>query len=75
MDKPVDILPLGLYCAYCNAPYTGSEAQIRVRGSALRSVMRLVALLGGGIRVDGVDLATIPAFRRAQLGINHVLPA
>ena len=32
MDKPADILPLGLYCAYCNAHFTGSEAQVRVRG-------------------------------------------
>jgi hypothetical protein len=28
VDKPADILPLGLYCAHCNAHYTGSEAQV-----------------------------------------------
>jgi branched-chain amino acid transport system ATP-binding protein len=40
--------------------------------TTLRSVMGLVALLGGRVSVDGVDLATIPAFRRVQLGIGYM---
>ncbi|MGH8768116.1 MAG: ABC transporter ATP-binding protein [Burkholderiales bacterium] len=40
--------------------------------TTLRSVMGLVALVGGKISVDGVDLAQIPAFRRAQLGIGYM---
>jgi branched-chain amino acid transport system ATP-binding protein len=38
----------------------------------LRSVMGLLALVGGRISVDGIDLVRIPAFRRAQLGIGYM---
>jgi branched-chain amino acid transport system ATP-binding protein len=40
--------------------------------TTLRSVMGLLPLLAGRISVDGVDLAQIPAFRRAQLGIGYM---
>ena len=40
--------------------------------TTLRSVMGLLPLIAGRIRVDGVDLAQIPAFRRAQLGIGYM---
>jgi branched-chain amino acid transport system ATP-binding protein len=40
--------------------------------TTLRSVMGLLALIAGRINVDGVDLAQIPAFRRAQLGIGYM---
>jgi branched-chain amino acid transport system ATP-binding protein len=40
--------------------------------TTLRSVMGLVAVVGGKISVDGVDLAQTPAFRRAQLGIGYM---
>ena len=40
--------------------------------TTLRSVMGLLALIAGRISVDGVDLAQIPAFRRAQLGIGYM---
>jgi branched-chain amino acid transport system ATP-binding protein len=34
--------------------------------------MGLLALMAGRISVDGVDLAQIPAFRRANLGIGYM---
>jgi branched-chain amino acid transport system ATP-binding protein len=40
--------------------------------TTLRSVMGLLPLIAGGIRVDGVDLAQVPAFRRARLGIGYM---
>lgn len=40
--------------------------------TTLRSVMGLVALRAGSIRVDGQDLAKLPAFARAKLGIGYV---
>jgi branched-chain amino acid transport system ATP-binding protein len=40
--------------------------------TTLRSVMGLLPLMAGRISVDGVDLAQIPAFRRAQLGIGYM---
>jgi branched-chain amino acid transport system ATP-binding protein len=40
--------------------------------TTLRSVMGLLALIAGRVSVDGVDLAQIPAFRRAQLGIGYM---
>ena len=40
--------------------------------TTLRSVMGLLPLAGGRIVVDGTDLATVPPFRRAQLGIGYV---
>jgi branched-chain amino acid transport system ATP-binding protein len=40
--------------------------------TTLRSVMGLLPLLAGRISVDGVDLAQIPAFRRAKLGIGYM---
>ena len=40
--------------------------------TTLRSVMGLIALMGGKISVDGVDLAQTPAFRRALLGIGYM---
>jgi branched-chain amino acid transport system ATP-binding protein len=40
--------------------------------TTLRSVMGLVAVVGGKISVNGVDLAQTPAFRRAQLGIGYM---
>jgi branched-chain amino acid transport system ATP-binding protein len=40
--------------------------------TTLRSVMGLLALIAGRISVDGVDLALIPAFQRAQLGIGYM---
>jgi branched-chain amino acid transport system ATP-binding protein len=40
--------------------------------TTLRSVMGLLPLAGGRIVVDGTDLAAVPPFRRAQLGIGYV---
>ena len=40
--------------------------------TTLRSVMGLVALTEGRISADGNDLAHVPAFRRAQLGIGYL---
>jgi branched-chain amino acid transport system ATP-binding protein len=40
--------------------------------TTLRSVMGLVALAEGRISADGNDLARVPAFRRAQLGIGYL---
>jgi branched-chain amino acid transport system ATP-binding protein len=40
--------------------------------TTLKSVMGLLALMAGRISVDGVDLAQIPAFRRANLGIGYM---
>ena len=40
--------------------------------STLRSIMGLLPLREGHIRVDGEDLAQIPAFRRARLGIGYM---
>ena len=40
--------------------------------TTLRSVMGLLALIAGRISVDGVDLAQIPAFERARLGIGYM---
>jgi branched-chain amino acid transport system ATP-binding protein len=40
--------------------------------TTLRSVMGLLALIAGRISLDGVDLAQIAAFRRAQLGIGYM---
>jgi branched-chain amino acid transport system ATP-binding protein len=40
--------------------------------TTLRSVMGLVALAEGRISADGNDLAHVPAFRRAQLGIGYL---
>jgi len=40
--------------------------------TTLRSVMGLLTLMDGKISVDGVDLAQVPAFKRAQLGIGYV---
>ena len=40
--------------------------------TTLRSVMGLIALVQGRISLDGTDLAQIPAFGRAQLGIGYV---
>ncbi|HXV07020.1 MAG TPA: ATP-binding cassette domain-containing protein, partial [Burkholderiales bacterium] len=40
--------------------------------TTLRSVMGLLPLAGGRITVDGEDLAQVPPFRRAQLGIGYV---
>jgi len=40
--------------------------------TTLRSVMGLLRLITGRISVDGVDLAQIPAFRRAQFGIGYM---
>jgi branched-chain amino acid transport system ATP-binding protein len=40
--------------------------------TTLRSVMGLVALARGQISVDGADLAQVPAFQRAQLGIGYM---
>jgi branched-chain amino acid transport system ATP-binding protein len=40
--------------------------------TTLRSVMGLVALAEGRISADGNDLAQVPAFRRAQLGIGYL---
>jgi branched-chain amino acid transport system ATP-binding protein len=40
--------------------------------TTLRSVMGLLPLSGGRITVDGEDLAQVPPFRRAQLGIGYV---
>src|SRR5260370_13194541 len=40
--------------------------------TTVRSVMGLVALRGGSIRVDDHDLAEVPAFARAKLGIGYV---
>lgn len=40
--------------------------------TTLRIVMGLLALMEGHISVDGNDLAQVPAFQRAQLGIGYV---
>jgi len=40
--------------------------------TTLRTVMGLQQLVAGRISVDGADLAQVPAFRRAQLGIGYV---
>jgi len=40
--------------------------------TTLRSVMGLVALTDGRISADGIDLAEVPAFGRARLGIGYV---
>ena len=40
--------------------------------TTLRSVMGLLPLIAGRLSVDGIDLAPIPAFRRAQLGIGYM---
>jgi branched-chain amino acid transport system ATP-binding protein len=40
--------------------------------TTLKSVMGLLPLLAGRISVDGIDLAQIPAFRRAHLGIGYM---
>jgi branched-chain amino acid transport system ATP-binding protein len=40
--------------------------------TTLKSVMGLLPLIAGRISVDGIDLAQIPAFRRAQLGIGYM---
>jgi branched-chain amino acid transport system ATP-binding protein len=40
--------------------------------TTLRSIMGLIALRAGRIRVDGQDLAAVPAFSRARLGIGYV---
>jgi branched-chain amino acid transport system ATP-binding protein len=40
--------------------------------TTLKSVMGLLPLSDGRISVDGVDLARVPAYRRAALGIGYV---
>ncbi len=40
--------------------------------TTLKSVMGLLPLSDGRISVDGVDLARVPAYRRATLGIGYV---
>ena len=40
--------------------------------TTLRSVMGLLPLQGGRMVLDGTDLARVPAFKRAQLGIGYV---
>jgi branched-chain amino acid transport system ATP-binding protein len=40
--------------------------------TTLKSVMGLLPLIAGRLSVDGIDLAPIPAFRRAQLGIGYM---
>jgi branched-chain amino acid transport system ATP-binding protein len=40
--------------------------------TTLRSVMGLVPLAEGRISADGKDLAPVPAFQRAQLGIGYM---
>src|SRR6516225_2044754 len=40
--------------------------------TTLKSVMGLHPLREGQIRVDGQDLAQVPAFRRVRLGIGYV---
>jgi branched-chain amino acid transport system ATP-binding protein len=40
--------------------------------TTLKSVMGLLPLIAGRISVDGIDLAEIPAFRRAPLGIGYM---
>jgi branched-chain amino acid transport system ATP-binding protein len=40
--------------------------------TTLRSVMGLLPLQGGRVVLDGADLAQVPAFKRAQLGIGYV---
>jgi branched-chain amino acid transport system ATP-binding protein len=39
--------------------------------TTLRSIMGLVALDGGGILLDDLDMATVPSYRRAGLGIGY----
>lgn len=39
--------------------------------TTLRAIMGLVPLLGGTIRLDGADLARLPAHRRTSLGIGY----
>jgi len=40
--------------------------------TTLRSVMGLLPLQGGRVLLDGADLAQVPAYKRAQLGIGYV---
>jgi branched-chain amino acid transport system ATP-binding protein len=40
--------------------------------TTLRAVMGLLPLTAGRISMDGVDLARVPAFQRARLGIGYV---
>jgi branched-chain amino acid transport system ATP-binding protein len=57
-------------------PHGGLVALVGRNGAGktttLRSVMGLIALMDGKISVDGIDVAEVPAFRRAQLGIGYV---
>jgi ABC-type branched-subunit amino acid transport system ATPase component len=39
--------------------------------TTLRSIMGLLSLDGGRILLDDLDLATVPSFRRASLGIGY----
>jgi branched-chain amino acid transport system ATP-binding protein len=40
--------------------------------TTLKSIMGLVPVAAGRMRLDGSDLAPLPAYRRAQLGIGYV---
>jgi branched-chain amino acid transport system ATP-binding protein len=40
--------------------------------TTLKALMGLVPVAGGRVTLDGIDLAALPAHRRAQLGIGYV---
>ncbi|GIX47449.1 MAG: ABC transporter ATP-binding protein [Candidatus Tectimicrobiota bacterium] len=40
--------------------------------TTLKSIMGILPISGGAIRLDGLDLAAVPGYRRAPLGIGYM---